>query len=199
MLDSIPGQDSGTCYVCGRVTEHGWAEAPSDNFTAWSQIYRGSVMCDQCRPVFKDRRFRQRSWLASPRGVEFADKERPTLLWDALLDPPEPPWTCYVTAGGQKQGWISLGLYVSTSRERYWVGTDWTDRPILLDRSWVRDQGPLLDRMRERKTPKQVLVDGQFSSGSWDRAMREGWESDIEAVRARIGDPRWEVVVRAHP
>lgn len=97
MLDSIPGQDSGTCYVCGRVTEHGWAEAPSDNFPAWSQIYRGSVMCDQCRPVFKDRRFRQRSWLASPRGVEFADKERPTLLWDALLDPPEPPWTCYIT------------------------------------------------------------------------------------------------------
>jgi hypothetical protein len=42
-------------------------------------------------------------------------------------------------------------------------------------------------------------LDGQFSSGAWDRAMREEWTDDIEAVLARVGDPRWEVVVRAHP
>lgn len=197
--EPLPGTHHGTCYVCGRQTEHGWAEAPSDNFTAWSQIYRGTVMCERCRPIFKDRRFRQRSWVATTTGVQFADPEHRTLLWDTLREPPDPPFCVYVTAGGQKQGWISLGIYPSTSRDRYWVGTDWTDRPILIERAWVHDQAPLLDRMRERKTPKQVLLDGQFSSGSWDRAIREGWTDDIEAVLARVGDPRWEVVVRAHP
>ena len=197
--DPVPGSDHGTCYVCGRQTDRGWAEAPSDNFTAWSQIYQGRVMCEHCRPVFKDRQFRQRSWVASPVGIQFASKDTPTLLWDTMRDPPNPPFVVYITAGGQKQGWIVLGRYPSTSRERFWVGTDWTDRPVLIERAWVHEQAALLGRMRERKTPKQVLLDGQFSSGAWSKAMAEGWTDDIEAVLSRVGNPRWEVVVRAHP
>lgn len=193
------GTDRGRCYVCSHETEHGWAEAPSDNFTAWAQIYPGTVMCEGCRPIFKDRRFRQRSWVAAGGSVAFSDKESPTMLWDVLCEPPEPPFAIYLTAGGQKQGWISLGRYPSRSRDRYWVGTDWGDKPVYLERSWVLEQSDLLGRMRERKTPKTVLLDGQFSSGAWERSMREGWQADIEAVLARVGDPRWEVVVRAHP
>jgi hypothetical protein len=197
--DAQPGVDSGVCYVCGRHTDTGWEESPSENFTAWSQVYRGTVMCEWCRPIFKNRQFRQRSWVACRTGVQFADAEHRTLIWDTLCEPPEPPYCVYITAGGQKQGWIVLGRYPSTSRERFWVGTDWTDRPVLIERAWVHEQAPLLDRMRERKTPKQVLLDGQFSSGAWSKAMAEGWTDDIEAVLSRVGNPRWEVVVRAHP
>lgn len=194
-----PGSVAGRCYVCGVETQTGWAEAPSDNFTAWSQIYRGSVMCEACRPIFKDRRFRQRSWVASRDGVEFSSKEDPSLIWRALLAPPEPPFAIYVTAGGQKQGWISLGIYPSTSRSRYWVGTDWTDKPVLMDAAWVSAASPLLERMRGRKVAKAALIDGQFSSGTWERAMREGWEGDLTEALERAGDTRWEVCVRAHP
>lgn len=197
--EELPGADAGTCYVCGRVTDRGWREAPSDNFTAWSQIYLGDVMCQRCRPLFKDRQIRMRSWILSASGgLELQTKDNPGMIWRYLVDPPDPPYAIYVTAGGQKQGWISLGRYVSTSRASYWIGTDWLDRPIRMSPAWVRERGELIARLRERKTLKQVLMDGQFSSGAYERAMREGWEADIEEVRALVGDPRWEVAVRAH-
>lgn len=195
---TLTGTDSGICYVCGRITDTGWEEAPSDNFTAWSQIYRGTVMCEECRPIFKDRQMRMRSWCLSRAGCELQTKDNPGMIWAYLLEPPEPPYAIYVTQGGQKQGWISLGRYVSTSRVSYWVGTDWTDRPVRMTVAHVRELAPLLARMRERKTPKQVLLDGQFSSGAYERAMREGWEEDIMLCRDQVGDPRWEVAVRAH-
>lgn len=197
---SDPGSDAGRCYLCGRDTDRGHREPPSDAFTAWATVYSGSVLCERCYPVLHDRRFRARSWLATAAGVRFTEpgEDRRWLL-ETLLDPPEPPFALYLTRAGKKQGWISLVRYVSTSRERYWVGTDWLDRPVNLCRSWVHAVAPLVGELRRRRVPRTALVTGVFPPAVWKRAYREGWTRDLERAARLAGDPRWEVIVHVTP
>jgi hypothetical protein len=195
---SEPGTVPGLCYVCGQETETGWKEAPSAVFTAWAAVYAGEVMCERCRPLVKRGEFRHRSWVATSEGVRFTASGDRSFLWEALLHPPSPPFAIYLTRAGQKQGALGLIHYVSDSCRQFWVGTDWVDRPVLLEESWVRDQGHLVARLRERKVPKGVLVDGGFSPAHYKHAMEEGWLEDLELARSLAGDPRWEVIVYAY-
>jgi len=193
-----PGNHAGRCYLCGEETATGHREPPSDAFTAWASVYGGSVLCGHCYAVLHDRRFRARSWLATQQGVRFAESgEGRSWLRDALISPPEPPFALYLTRAGKKQGWISLIRYVSQSRDRFWVGTDWLDRPVQIDRAWVITQLPLLDRLAAHKVGKTALMEGIFSPTVWKRAIREGWTSDLQEAQVLAGDPRWEVVVYA--
>ncbi|MCS7256333.1 MAG: hypothetical protein NZ562_06880, partial [Thermomicrobium sp.] len=178
--------------------ERGHAGAPSDNFTAWAAVYAGSVLCEYCRPLLRDRRFRSRSWLATPGHVRFVEPgEDRSWLRDALLDPPDPPFALYLTRNGQKHGWLSLQRYVSQSRDRFWVGTDWSDRPVYCDRLWLRQQVVLLDRLAERGVSRGQLLEGRFAPNVWKRAIAEAWTSDLEAAQRLAGDPQWEVLVYA--
>lgn len=197
---SKPGEAHGYCYLCRRETEHGHLEPPSDQFTAWATVYAGSVLCEWCYPVLHDRRFRSRSWLVTAAGVRFTEPgEDKIWLRDVILSPPEPPFALYLTRGGKKQGWISLVRYVSWSRERYWVGTDWLDRPVHLDRAWAAAHAPLAERLRQRGISRAALLTASYSPAVWKRAILEGWSSDLDATAALAGDPRWEVIVHVTP
>lgn len=98
---------------------------------------------------------------------------------EVLLDPPEPPFALYLTRGGKRQGWLTLIRYVSWSRERYWVGTDWLERPVQLDRCWVHQVAPLAARLRERKVPVASMLSGSFPPHVWKQALRGGWTSPL--------------------
>lgn len=192
-----PGPTAGTCYLCGAATPHGYREPPSDNFTAWAACYGGDVLCPVCRALLHDRRFRARSWCATPAGVRFATPEDRGWLWAALLDPPAPPFALYCTRGGQKQGWLSLARYVSHSREQFWVGTDWTDRPVRCARGWLAATAEQVTALRARGVSKATLLSGQPTAAQYARALREGWAAALDAARRWAGDPRWELLVYA--
>jgi len=193
-----PGSVVGRCYLCGQETNAGHPGAPSDSFTAWSSVYAGSVICEYCWPLIHDRRFRSRSWLATPGQVRFVEPgEDRSWLRDVLLDPPAPPFALYLTRNGKKQGWIPLLRYVSHSRDRFWVGTDWTDRPVYCDRLWLAQHVVLLDRLADRGVPRTQMLFGHFAPRVWRAAIQDGWTSDLEAVQQLAGDPQWEVLVYA--
>ncbi len=196
--ERTPGPDAGSCYLCGSDTASGHKQAPSDNFTAWAGTYGGSVICERCYPLLKERPYRMQSWMATTAGVRFTGKDDRAWLWRALLHPPDPPLAIYVTRGGQKQGWISLLRYVSTGRERLWVGTDWTDRPVLLEATWVAPVAALIAELRARGVSKRKLESGGYTMKDYETAMKEGYVDRLEAARRHVTDPRWEVLVLAH-
>lgn len=191
------GSRAGRCRICAEVTTQGWAEVPSDTFTAWQQLYAGDVICEYCWAMLKDRRFRSRSWWATRDGLRFVDGDR-SWWWWWLREPPEPPFACYLTAGRQKQGWVAGVRYVATSRDRYPVLTDWTDRPVWMSRSWLADVAPLADRLRQRGLSRPALRAGP-SPRVVLRAHAEGWDTDLRALEAHLRDPRWEVCAYAVP
>jgi hypothetical protein len=194
-VPAAPGTVRGICYLCGGATDAGYAEPPSDNFTAWASCYGGAVLCPLCRAVLHDRRFRATSWLATTAGVRFATRDDRLWLWQALVDPPAPPFALYITRGAQKQGWLTLTRYVSTSQAHYWVGTDWTDRPVPCAQPWMVQHALLVTRLRERGLSKTALCDGAYTMKHYERAIAEGWRPDLDAARALAGDPRWQVLV----
>lgn len=201
--EPLPGQDAGTCYICGEDTDSGHAGPPSDRFTAWAACTAGAVVCGYCWAMLKDQRFRSRSWVATLEGVNFelsrADLRR------ALVEPPEPPFAVYVTFGGKKQGWLSLMRRVSTSRRWYWIGTDIWDFPVPADVTAVRRFTDLVDELRSRDVPRWLLqADPSVLPRNHrlvhlktiERAAREGWLERLEIARRERGNPLWEVVVR---
>ena len=183
------------CYVCGNATSVGHREAPSDVFTAWADIYSGDVLCEWCHGALHHRPHRMFSWMASLAGVRFQTKDDRGWLLDALLSPPDFPCAFYLTRGGQKQAWITLHRYVTHSQNTMWVGTDWTSRPVLINRAWIDWNLPLLRRVRGVGLSKQKLLSGQFTMKDLERAMLGGWMEDIDSCRRLVGNPKWEVLV----
>jgi hypothetical protein len=193
-----PGQDAGTCYVCGATTETGWRGAPSGKFTAFSSCFAGDVVCEGCQVLLKDRRFRVYSWVMSRAWVAFADKEHRSAIWSALLDPPAPPWAMYQTQAGQKQGWLSIAACVNESRNAYRVAVDWLDRAVLMDARWVSGVAPVVAALREAKVTKDSLRSGSWSMRDYRRALEADLMDEYRKAYKLAGDPRWEVLVNAH-
>lgn len=192
-----PGNTPGRCYLCGENTTAGHPGPPSDSFTAWSAVYAGSVICPYCITLVRDRQFRSRSWLATTDTVRFAQPgEGRSWLLEAVRHPPDPPFALYLTRNGKKQGWLTLQRYVSTSRQQFWVGTDWTERPVLLTQQDIARWVPLLDHLRTTRGLRTMqLWTGQFPTTTWQAAIRDGWVEELEQIRTYVGDPRWEVLV----
>jgi len=184
--------------VCGLPSEEGFREAPSGNFTAWAQCFAGDVMCPPCRAMLKDRRLRARSWLATPRGLLFRTPEGKEAFFEALLAEEARPAACYVTRGGQRQGYLSIVWRISLTPGSLWVGTDWLDGPVLLSQAWAREVAPLVLALRKRGASKRELLEGA-GPWLWERALAEGWDDELRQAERLTGDPRWEVIVVAAP
>lgn len=195
----IIGDTPGVCYLCGDPTDLGTPGPPSSGFTSWSQCYAGEVLCPVCFGAMRTTDLRRRSWLVTADGMRTVTKDDRGWILDVLCDPPDSPWAAYLASAGQKQGWVSLMHRVNLSRDRYWVGVEWLDRPVNMDRRWVTDLEPTLTRLRERKIPKQSLRDGAYSPNNWAKAVAEGWEGDLRTATQLARDPRWEVIVNAGP
>ena len=192
------GDASGVCYLCSAETMVGHAKDPSSSFTAWAQCFGGDVICEYCYSMLKDRRFRQRSWMATPGTVRYTTQDDREWLLPALLSPPEPPFAFYVTVSYKKQGWITLLNRVSYSGNHYWCGTDFADAAVAMHVDKIRDWSALLDVLREQKIPKSALVSGMYGPHHYRRAMDTGILPELERARLLAGNPAWEVVVNVH-
>jgi hypothetical protein len=120
-------------------------------------------------------------------------------LREALFSPPEPPFAIYLTRGGKKQGWIGLMHCVTYSKDLLWIGTDWLDRPVSLERSYIESRLPLAVELRERRVPKSVLAQGSLSPKIYQRAVTEGWVDKLDKALTLACDPRWEVILHVCP
>jgi hypothetical protein len=122
-------------------------------------------------------------------------KETRGEFYGMLLEPPEPPFAVYVTRGGQKQGHIGLINYVSFSRGRYYIGSDWQDRPFIVSQDELLGFDPLIRFLREEKVSKEALRTGGFTMKQWERAMKGGYEDKLRAAQGNAGSFAWEVMV----
>jgi len=191
------GTDAGRCYVCGDETKTGHKQAPSNAFTAWSQLYGGDVICEFCKVLFeKSHRFYP--WMATLGSIRFQKPDDKEWLWPALLQPPVPSaW--YITKGRQKQGWLSIVNYVSESPDRVWIGTDFMDKPVIMDTSWLRNYAaPLIGKMRDLKVTKDTLITGNFTPKMYEKLYKNGSLGEFEEAIGNAGDPRWEIAVYVH-
>lgn len=188
------GPDAGTCYLCGRTVTNGHRRAPSSSFTAYADCVAGDVLCADCFACLSHWDCRGRSWMVTPDAFTPLTKESGPILRDALLSPPDGPYAIYVTAGRQKQGWLTLNRRVSTTRVAAMVGTDWTDRPVRIERAFTERRDPLIRRLREHKIPKAAMRLNDISPATWSKAIQEEWEDDLWMVAELAGDPRWEVL-----
>jgi hypothetical protein len=196
-IGPVPGTDSGRCYICGTDTLTGQKRAPSDLFTAWALCGSGTVICPECAACLSARPVRMRSWMVTADAFRPQTSEDKGWLWDALMDPPEPPYAIYLTQGGQKQGWISGVRQVSLSRDTPVILTDWTDRPISLARAYREEAAPLILRLRAHGVSKRALIEGPSSTALMVKALKEGWADDLRAAQPYAGDPRWEAMAYA--
>ena len=84
---------------------------------------------------------------------------------------------------------------VSESSRAIWVGVDWQEKAVNIPRDWILETTPLIERLRGHKVSRQALREGGFTMKSYENAINEGWEPDLQAAKALAGDPRWEVLV----
>jgi len=188
------GDCTGKCIACGRQTARGVPARLPDTFTAAYKLYNGSTLCECCAPLFKERSFRNRSWVASQ--TEFRYIQRGEWL-TTLTEPPEPPFAIYLTLGGQKYGYLPLIRRISTNRDRYWLATDWQESPLLIHRAQLAELIPIAQQLRARGVPKTQLLTAQFSPTIVAKAIKEGWEALLGTIEQLGGNPTWEVTVYA--
>lgn len=114
----LPGTwEHGRCQVCGGTGYPIVAPVEklvSDNWTGWSALHPGDGVCQACATLLKDQRFRHKNYIASPEGVKFLQRGE---FWEALQDPPEPPFVAVATTSNKKQLWIRAPI--NWSRDKF--------------------------------------------------------------------------------
>lgn len=185
------GNLKGICYICGEKTKYGYKSAISNAFTQFSHLTHGSVACEYCYAFLKERKFRNRSWVANGNDVEFLKSKE---LRPYILNPPEPPFFIYATQGGQRQGWFDAIGYVNYSREKFYIATDWT--PVFIaSRKKLLEYDRLVSELREKKLTKTELRTGQWRMHRYRKAIEGNYENLLKEAEKNIGQPAWEVMI----
>ena len=180
-----PGDKKGRCIICGRETEHGHEIDFSEKFTMWSALQEGEVICEHCYTMARNQDYRRKSWVADRNGVRFLEKEE---ILPTLLEPPEPPFTIFITKSKKKQGFLLLANRVSYSRDRYFIAFE--DQLVFVDRKVLKRMVEVARRARELKFSKTELLQGP-------KTVRWQYPELCEEILSFLGNPLWEVVVYA--
>jgi len=187
LSDFFPPADGnlrGTCVLCGRETYKGHPVRFSANFTAWSLLGAGNCICERCYTLLNDQSYRRKSWVATADGIKFLTRKD---VLPTLLEPPEPPFSIYITKTGKKQGFLQLMNRVSTSRETYYVAFE--DSLIFVDGKKIEEMVNVAKEARKLKFTKSDLVNPSVKR----------WEH-VELCKQILRynkNPVWEVVVYA--
>lgn len=180
-----PGDKKGRCIICGRETERGHRVDFSEKFTMWPALEEGDVICEYCYTMARNQDYRRKSWVADRNGVRFLKRGE---ILPTLLEPPEPPFTIFLTKSGKKQGFLLLANRVSYSRDRYFIAFE--DQLIFVDRSLLKRMVEVARKARELGFSKTELLQGPKTS-RWQH------EELCEEILSFLGNPLWEVVVYA--
>lgn len=188
----VYGDKQGKCVLCGIETTAGNEINFSDNFTGYSYLCYGDVLCEYCYGFVKNQQFRYHSWIASKGDIKFLQRNE---CLDYIINPPDPPFAFYITLTNKKQGWLEYYRQaVNYSKNRYVLLTDFAG-VVFVELEEAKKMNDIVVFLREKKMPKAQLLQGEFSISLYKKAIEEGWEEYIVEARKNTKKPLWEVIV----
>jgi len=186
----LAGNEKGYCCICGQKTNIGYKFSLSENFTGFSYLKFGNLLCPYCYAFMKNQNFRKHCWLATGQEILFL-KRNDCLSF--ILNPPKIPFAFYITKSFKKQGFLAGFQYVNYSQENYYILTDFVDIVFVnLKIAWRMNK--LIEFLRERKVSKTQLTTGDYTMFIYKKAINEGWDNKIEESKKYIREPLWEVL-----
>jgi hypothetical protein len=171
------------CSACGRRPPSRRLKV-SEKFTAYPDLFAGTLVCDACAQLIEDPKYRRSHWILVDGRVEILDKQR---LVEVLRDPPVGS-LIYVKSVGRKHGFVRALRYASTMSMVTLCGED--EGPILVPRERLRYLVDLAEGAYKALKRKGALLEG-CDAREW---IHENLCREIETVR---GEPAWRVIVRA--
>ena len=185
-----PGDQKGFCCVCGKETDVGYKFSLSENFTGFSYLKFGNLLCPYCYTFMKNQNFRKRCWLVTEKEIVFLKKSE---CLPHILNPPEIPFAFYITKSFKKQGFLSGLQYVNFNWDRYYILTDFADI-VFVELEIAKEMDSLIKFLREKKVSKNQLITGDYGMFSYKKAINGGWEDKIEKSKKYAREPLWEVL-----
>jgi CRISPR type IV-associated protein Csf1 len=193
--EPILGSVSGNCVLCGRKTEKGHKIDFSDNFTGFSYLQIGDTICEYCFTFIKNQDFRRKSWIATQEKVIFLNKKE---ILGYILNPPEPPFSIYITSTGQRQGWLDgYRQGINFSNTTFFILTDFVGL-VQARKDLALKMNELISFLRDKKITKEQLLSGLYTTGIYMKAVQEGWEEKLSIARKFAKNQLWEVIVYVH-
>ena len=136
-LAKTPGQDSGTCIMCGRETKTGTKPKKiiSGCFNDWENMkHQGTVVCEYCAAclnstAFDGKALRSYSVIVSEAGIAKATRKD---IAEAIARPPESPYLLIVNYSQKKHAWFS-SIINDPASDTVYVGTD--QGVVIVDRA----------------------------------------------------------------
>lgn len=222
-IDPPKGDLAGKCIFCGRYTEEGYPAKMSPEFTNAPQLSGGDIICPFCYhmqtaeiPGAKQsagKLYRANMWVASLEGmaaIRFPRKEKEGKAGPrdlsavftlgemtpraALTNPPEPPFSIYLTRTWKKSGWQSMiraNGGISTSRDSFICGFDYD--PVYVNRHQLCIFLEDIDALRAQKLSKTEIASGKIGIRSLERI---GYDQNIvQLLKLRATDPLWSLAV----
>lgn len=182
------GEENGTCIFCGSECENGHPAKLKANFTGYSYLQSGNLICPACFYLYNEQEYRKHMWVASSDGYRTFKRDEGKNI---LLHPPNIPFAIYFTRTWKKQGWIAIMEKVNYDRDRFYVGFDYD--VILIDRIKVREYLNLIESLLSKKISKSELATGQLKPRSLEKI-----DMDVDLfhrIQTLAGENLWQLCV----
>jgi len=154
----LAGDQVGFCFICIGYCKKGneIKKIVSSNFTNYSQLSTGDLICCRCTRMLKDAKYRRSNWIAS-RGsfVSFKAHE-----FTQVLENVKVPFVAFVTRSYKKHGFLHGIFSTNYSKDR--VSVIFEDRVIRFTRHYLDNIYSLLAPL--------VKILGKRRVSNWDIA-----------------------------
>lgn len=185
------GDIKGMCTVCGKDTIEGKENPFSGTFTGYSYLTHGNCTCPHCYAFFKNPNFRKKSWIATNQGTNFIKKNE---CKNFILSPPKPPFFLYITKSHKRQGWLSALKYISYSKDKFYISTDWIGH-FLADKNKANIMIKLIEELRRNKIMKKSLTSGVYTMKETRLSIENNYHDLIKKSKEYTKQQLWEVLV----
>lgn len=180
------GTREGRCIFCGLSSDYGHQAKLKTNFTGYSYLQAGEIICPYCFELYNNNEYRKNMWVVT--NDEFRLFKRAEAK-EILLNQLSTPFAIYLTKTWKKQGWITLMNKINYDSKNFFVGFDYD--VILVEREKLVEYLNLISELLNLKISKTELQIGQLKVRSFERI-----NMDFELQR-RIamlaGDKLWDL------
>jgi len=180
------GNLSGRCIFCGVYTETGYPAKLKTNFTGYSYLQAGEVICPFCYELYNNEQYRKNMWFVTEHEFKFFKRAEAKQI---LLNDLEVPFAIYLTKTWKKQGWIRLMDKLNYSSDTFFVGFDYD--VVLVERKKLNEYFSLLSELLAKKIPKSELATGELKPKSLEKI---DMDMDLLAhIRFLSSDKLWSL------